>query len=133
VHLTSGNNLLLNTLLASTSLNDSIPLHWRNQVALRVGFSVPLRESFHFEGAYAYANNPVPSSTVTPLTAAIMSNALSTGLTYAKSRYKIALGYQVNLPATANVGNSQILAGEYDNSQIRVWLQTVALTTGVRF
>lgn len=133
VHLTSGDNLLLNTLLHSTSLNDSVPLHWRNQVAIRAGFSVPLRESLRVQGAYAYTNDPVPSGTVTPLTAAIMRNALSTGLTYSRDRYHVALGYQVNLPAGTLVHNSDLLAGEYSDTRIRLWLQTIALTTGIRF
>ncbi len=133
VFLTSGNNVVLNGLLGSTTLNDSVPLHWRNQIAVRCGLSVPVRESFHVEGAYAFTNNPVPSSTLSPLTAAISQNAVSSGVTYTKSRYRIALGYQVNLPSTATVGSSALLAGEYNNTRTRVWLQTIALTTGVRF
>jgi hypothetical protein len=70
---------------------------------------------------------------LTPLTAAIMTDSVSTGLQYRKSRYRVQLGYQVNLPTTDNVGTSQLLAGEYNNSRTRLWLQTLALTTGIRF
>jgi long-subunit fatty acid transport protein len=133
VHLTNGNNVLLNTLLGSTSLNDSVPLHWKNQLAERVGFEVSVAESLTVQGGFAHVNSPVPAATLTPLTAAIMSNTLSTGLTYSKNRIRLELAYQVNLPATADVGASSLLAGEYSNTRTSLWLQTVALTTGVRF
>lgn len=133
VHLTAGNNALINALLNSTSLNDSIPLDWKNQVTVRAGFETSLAESFTLQGAYAHANSPVPAATLTPLTAAIMSDSLSTGLAYAKGPLRLQLGYQVNLPKTATVNNSSLLAGEYSHTRTTLWLQTVALTTGIRF
>jgi long-subunit fatty acid transport protein len=133
VYLTDGNNALLNTLLHSTSLDDAVPLRWRNQWITRAGFEIPLGESFSLEGAYAHGNSPVPAATLTPLTAAIMTDTLSGGIGYAKNRYRVQLAYQANLPQTADVGNSALLAGEYNNTRTSVWLQTVALTTGMRF
>ncbi len=108
VHLTGGDNTLLNSLLASSSLNDAVPLRWRNQIAIRAGLSLPFTESISWQAGYAYTNNPVPSGTLTPLTAAIMSNSVSTGFNYQRSRYRVQLGYQVNLPATARVTESEL-------------------------
>ena len=133
VHLTDGNNALLNTLLNSTALNDSVPLHSRNQLTIRGGCEYSLRESLTLQGAYSYGNSPVPAATLTPLTAAIMRGAVSTGLAYQKSRYRLQLAYQANLPETASVGASSLLAGEYSNTRTSLWLQTIALTTGIRF
>ncbi len=133
VHLTDGNNVLLNSLLNSTSLDDSVPLHWKNQWTVRSGFEVSVRESVSLQAAYSHTNDPVPSATLTPLTAAIMSDALSAGIAYEKNRYRLQLAYQADLPHTATVGTSGLLAGEYSNTRTSLWLQTVALTTGIRF
>ncbi len=133
VHLTDGDNAVLNSLLKSTTLNDSVPLHWRNQLALRAGLSLPVTESVTWQGGYAHTSDPVPQSTLTPLTADIMVSALSTGVQYTHSRYRLELAYQANLPTTKTVGLSQLLAGEYDNTRTHLWLQTIALTTGIRF
>ncbi len=133
VHLTQGDNALLNTLLNSTSLNDSVPLHWKNQLNIRGGLSYSLTETLTAEGAYAHSNSPVPAATLTPLTAAIMTNAVSGGLAFSKNRFRMEAAYQVNLPQSASVGTSGLLAGEYSNSRTSLWLQTVALTTGLRF
>lgn len=60
VHLTGGNNALLNLLLQSTSLDDSVPLYWRNQFIIRTGFDVSIGESLSLQGAYSHGNSPVP-------------------------------------------------------------------------
>ncbi len=133
VHLTDGNNALINSLLNSTSLNDSVPLHWRNQLTIRTGAEFAMGESFTLQGAYSHGNSPVPATTLTPLTAAIMTDAVSGGLVYQKSRYRVQLAYQANLPQTASVGDSSLLAGEFSNTRTSLWLQTIALTTGIRF
>ena len=133
VHLTGGNNTLLNTLLNSTSLNDSVPLEWKNQLTVRTGFEFSLRESVTLQGAYSHGNSPVPASTLTPLTADISTDVLSAGLAYTKNRYRVQLAYQANLPTAASVGMSGLLAGEYSNTRVSLWLQTLALTTGIRF
>ena len=133
VHLTGGTNSDINTLLGSSSLNDSIPLAWRNQLAWRTGVEASIAENTTVLGGYSHTNSPVPASTLTPLTADIMKNALSTGISYYRSRYRFQLAYQANLPSSAEVSKSQLLAGEYDHSKTSLRLQTVVLTTGIRF
>ncbi len=133
VHLTVGSNADINALLGSSSLNDSVPLAWRNQLAWRAGIEASVAENTTLLGGYSYTNSPVPSSTLTPLTANIMKNALSTGISYHRSRYQFELAYQANLPSSAEVKTSKLLAGEYDHSRTSLWLQTVVLTTGIRF
>ncbi|MBV8708204.1 MAG: outer membrane protein transport protein [Acidobacteriaceae bacterium] len=133
VHLTGGANPDINALLGSSSLDDSIPLAWRNQLAWRAGMEASVTENATVLGGYSYTNSPVPSRTLTPMTADIMRNALSTGISYHRSRYRFELAYQANLPSSAEVGTSQLLAGEYDHSKTSLWLQTIVLTTGIRF
>ena len=133
VHLTQGNNPDINSLLGSSTLNDGVPLKWKNQIGARVGVQLALTESTTLMGGYSYTTDPVPASTLTPLTADIMKNALSTGLIYQRIRYKVQLAYQVNLPTSASVQQSSLASGEYDNTRTSLWLQTIVLTTGIRF
>jgi long-subunit fatty acid transport protein len=133
VKLTNGNNSEINGFLGSSSLQDTIPLNWRNQVMFGVGVEVPVAEAFAIRGGYSYATNPVPSSTLTPMTAAILQNTLGTGLGYTRGHYRFDLAYQLQLPATQHVGQSGLLAGEYNNSQVDVMVQSLTLTTSIRF
>ena len=133
VKLTNGNNSDINGFLGSSSLQDTIPLHWRNQSMFGVGVEVPVAEAFAIRGGYSYATDPVPSSTLTPMTAAILQNTLGTGVGYSHGHYRFDLAYQVQLPATQHVGQSELLASEYNNSQVNVMVQSLTLTTRIRF
>jgi long-chain fatty acid transport protein len=133
VSLTNGSNSQINGFLGSSSLQDTIPLRWSNQAMFGVGVEVPVAESFEVRGGYSYATDPVPSSTLTPMTAAILQNTLGAGAGYTHGHYRFDLAYQVQLPATQHVGTSGLLAGEYNNSQVNVMVQALTFTTRIRF
>jgi long-subunit fatty acid transport protein len=133
VKLTNGNNAAINGLVGSNTLNDFIPLQWRNQAVFGVGVESPLGEYFMFRAGYSYATNPVPSATLTPLTAAILQNTIGTGVGYSRGRYNLDLAYQVQLPTSASVGQSTLRSGEYNNSRVEVAVQSITLTTRIHF
>jgi long-subunit fatty acid transport protein len=133
VALTGGTNTTINTVVGANNFNDFVPLHWKNQGAFHAGFEMPVREAFTVRGGYSYASNPVPSSTLTPLTAAIMQNSLAGGIGWSYRRWNYDAAYQAQLPSTESVGTSAILAGEYNNSRVRVWTQSVTLSARVKF
>jgi len=82
---------------------------------------------------YCYGNSPVPTSTLTPMTAAIMEHTFTTGIGYRWKQFQIDFAYQYDLPVTQNIGTSSLLSGEYSNSSVKVSAQTFALTTTMRF
>jgi long-subunit fatty acid transport protein len=133
VALTNGSNPDINGLLQSTSLNDAVPLDWKNQVSVHAGFERKVLESFSLRGGYAHANSPVPGSTLSPLTAAILSNQLTAGVGYRLGRERLDLAYAFDPTATGRVGESALLSGEYSNSIVRIRTQTLLLTTEFRF
>ena len=69
VSLTNGNNADINGLLATNGIKDSIPLKWRDQIVGRVGVERSLAEKAAVRFGYAHSNDPVPGSTLSPLTA----------------------------------------------------------------
>ena len=134
VRLKNGNNKDLNALVGSTSLNDDVPLDWRNQFVWRFGVEYALNPNWTLRAGYAYSQNPVPAGTLTPLTAAITENKVTAGIGYHKGIFKIDLAYQWAIPNTEHVGQS--IAGlrrEYSNSSVRVTEQWVGLTTTIEF
>ncbi len=133
VNLTNGTNTTINGLVGSNDMQDVVPVRWRNQGVFGVGVESPVGEHFAFRGGYSYATNPVPSATLTPMTAAILQNTIGTGAGYSHGRYNFDLAYQVQLPASASVGTSSLLSGEYDNSKVNVTMQSLTLTTRIHF
>jgi len=133
VMLRNGNNTLINSLVGSTSLDDGVPLDWKDQYSVRAGLERALTENFSIRGGFAHANNPVPSSTLSPLTAAILSNQFSTGLGWRHGRANFDAAYSFDPTAKSVVGQSALLSGEYDNSTVKIGIQSVTLSTSLRF
>ena len=63
----------------------------KDQGVFGLGVESPMGEHFTFRGGYSYATNAVPSSTLTPMTAAILQHTLGTGFGYSKGRYNLDL------------------------------------------
>lgn len=133
VTLTNGSNAVINSVVGSTTLIDGVPLHWKDQYSFHGGVERLLTESTSIRFGYAYGNNPVPSGTLTPMTAAIMTNQLSTGFAYHRGRSRFDVGYTFDPTSQAQVKQSSLLAGEYNNSTVRVGIQALTLGYGFQF
>lgn len=133
VKLSEGNNRDLNTFLGKNSLQDNIPLNWRDRWVYRAGLEYEVTENFVLRAGYVYSKSPVPDETLTPLTAAISEHTVTVGAGYQWSRYRIDLAYQWDLPATRNVGDSSYFSGEYSHTSTQVGVHWIALTTSVHF
>ena len=132
VALANGNNADIDGFLHSNALFDSVPLHWKDQFSFHAGFERTLTENLSFSAGVAHANDPVPAATLSPLTAAIVSNQVSTGFGYRMGRTRFDLAYSYDFEGNAQVGQSALLFGEYDNSRLRVGTQAVTLTTSFK-
>jgi long-chain fatty acid transport protein len=133
VRLSNGSNPAINGLVGGTSLADDIPLEWRDSWVFRVGAEYHLSEAWILRAGYAHGQSPVPSSTLTPMTAALMEHTVATGAGYSLGRWSFDAAYQFDLPASRSIGISALRSGEYSNSSIEVLVHTVSLTARYRF
>ena len=133
VRLTNGNNADLNGLVGSRRLDDNIPLRWDDQFVGRVGAEQRFGEHWSVRGGYAYANNPVPDATLTPLNAAITEHLLTAGAGYRTGPVSIDAYFQWQIPATARVRTSGLASGEYSDSVTEINVEQFGLTVKVAF
>ena len=132
VSLSNGSNRDINGFLASSSLVDTVPVGWKDQFTFSGFAEKQLGETISLSGGWSHRTNPVPSSTLSPMTAAIMKNGFATGLGWKRSRVRFDLGYQFNFGAEQSVGKSQLAGGEFNGSRVRVGTQALTLTTSFR-
>jgi long-chain fatty acid transport protein len=132
VSLSGGNNATVNSVLGS-SFKDLIPLNWRNEFVYRAGLEYYVAKNLALRAGYSFGTSPVPDSTLSPLTAAIMENTLSAGIGYQLDHFHFDLAYQYSLPAKQYVVTSGLRAGEYSNSSTEVSMHILALTTSYHF
>ncbi len=133
VSLTNGNNADINALLQSSSLQDRVPLNWKEQFPVHIGVEHSLSEFVVARAGYAHANRAVPASTLTPLTAAIHGDAVSAGAGLHRGRFITDAAYTCIPSATTHVTHSGLATPQYDNSRTTVGLQTLTVSTTLVF
>ena len=118
-------------MVGADAFTDHIALRWHNQGALHAGLEAPLSPAWTLRGGYTFLSDPVPSATLTPLTAAILRHALAAGAGWARGAWAYDLAYRAQLPASESVGQSALQAGEFSQSRVRI--STQSLTVSSRF
>jgi len=132
VAMSNGSNPGVNGALGA-NFSDSVPMNWRDQFVYRAGLAYDVTENLSLRAGYCYGQAPVPDSTLSPMTAAIMEHTLTAGMGYRWKNYAIDFAYQYDLPTDRNVGTSSLLSAEYSNSSTGVQIHWFSLTTSVRF
>lgn len=133
VRLRNGDNDELTSVLGADRFDDRIPLRWRDQWVWRVGVEYGLGDHWTARAGYSYGNNPVPSETLTPLTAAIFEHKIGAGLGYKNGRVAVDAAWQWALPASERIGKTDLLAREYGRSGVEVDTHRVSITTSIAF
>ena len=133
ITLTGGNNADLNAFLGSDTLRDTVPLNWRDRAVFRSGVEIRATDALTLRFGHSFGDNPVPASTLTPLTAAIARHTASAGIEWRQKHISLAAAYQYDLPVTVNVGASSLATGEYSNSRTSVAVHWLGLTAAYRF
>lgn len=117
--LSNGNNAGINALSGGSSLEDTLPLDWKNSYALKLGYEYH-SEKNTFQGGYIFNRNPVPTSTLTPLIPGILEHALSLGYDHKGQHWILSSAYQYSFGPKESVGTSKIIGGDFDNSTMEV-------------
>jgi long-subunit fatty acid transport protein len=133
VKLTNGTNPVINGVAGSNALEDFVPLDWHDQATVRTGVEMPVGEKWVARAGYAYSSDPVPSSTLMPMTAAILRNSIGAGAGWYAGRWRVDMAYQAQLPASESVGTSAIKASEFNNSRVDAMTQSLAITVRTHF
>lgn len=133
IRLNNGNNNDINGVVGTPNIYDAVPLRWEDQFVYRLGVEFQATDAIALRAGYTYGKSPVPDSTLTPLTAAIMEHKLGGGVGWKNDRYFVDAAYQYSLPASQRVGTSALQAGEYSNSKTEVSVHMVAVTFGMNF
>ena len=126
VFLTNGNNGSL-----PVAITDIVPLDWDDQIIFHLAGEYAWSDRLTLRAGYSYADNTVPSATLTPTTAAITEHSLGFGFAYHWHDFQVDFGYQWNLTNSVSTGNSRLLFDEYDNASVDV--STHYLSIGISF
>jgi long-subunit fatty acid transport protein len=122
--LSEGDNPQLNGIVSmmtgSDSVQDTFPLHWKDSYSLRLGYEYFLNAKDTLRFGYIYNENPVPSSTLTPLIPGIIKHEVTLGYGRTWDKWAFNVSYLYAFKSEQSVNNSEILGGDFDQSTVRV-------------
>lgn len=124
--LTNGTNGELNAFLGSTSIADTVPLDWDNQLTFHIGGELTRGDRTYRLG-YEYSDLPVPTSTMTPLTGAILRHGVSAGLTMPLNGYALDLAYRASFGADTTIEASALKGTEYPGTRLNLMLHSIGI------
>ncbi len=125
--LTNGTNDELNALLGDSSIADTAPLDWENQVTFKVGGEYSDNTRVYRLG-YEYSNVPVPTSTMTPMTGATLQHALSAGVSMPFNGHTIDFSYRLGMDSgTTMIDALDLQGGEYSGSRLDLMVHSISV------
>ena len=133
ITLTNGTNAAINGLVGSNRIEEEVPLDWKNQLVRRAGVEYGWGPTVVLRGGYAYGPSPVPSNTLTPMTAAIVEHTVGFGVGLLQGRTRLDIGYQWSPVKERLVQETALQGSEYDNTSVAVGVQGLVISVGRRF
>jgi long-subunit fatty acid transport protein len=105
--------------LVPLPVSDTLPLNWMNSVSMRLGYEWMPNDLDTWRCGYVYHGSPVPDSTLNPYLDGILVHAFSLGYSRKFERVTFNSGYQYCFGPTRNVGTSEIIGGDFNNTDMR--------------
>jgi long-chain fatty acid transport protein len=102
--------------VVGNELKEQFPLRWKDTFTTKLGVEHELDPSSTFRAGYVYHQNPIPNSTLTPFIQATLEHALSVGYGKKLGSNELDFAYQYSFGSDRNVGASQFIGGDFDNS-----------------
>jgi long-chain fatty acid transport protein len=110
------------------STNEQFPLHWRDSLSTRVGYEITLENDHVVRLGYVHHRSPIPSGTMTPYIPAALEHAFSTGYGLQVFNWNLDLAYMFSFGPMVDVGTSDFIGGDFDDSQSWDRTHAIAIT-----
>ena len=101
---------------AFPEIYEEFPLDWRDSLSVRLGYEQHFDLDKTLRCGYVYHRNPIPDSTITPFIQAPLENAFSVGYGWKWNCWNIDFSYMFTYGAERNVGTSDFIGGDFDDS-----------------
>jgi long-chain fatty acid transport protein len=109
-----------NVVLSSNTpaFNQKIPDHWKSGFEYRFGVQYDLSQHWVVRGGYAFGQNAIPSSTLSPLVPDANYHLLGLGVGYVQTDWTVDIAYQFIYRERRHVGDSiygALVNGTWEN------------------
>lgn len=134
LRLSEGTNSTINGLAGSSSIEDIIPMNWKDRFVFHFGSEYYLNPKTTLRAGYIYGKSPIPDSTLVPVLAAIMEQTVTLGVGYKpQESWEYNVAYQYSFKHEQTTGQSGLVGGDFNNSKNKIYSNSVILTLTYRF
>ena len=101
-------------------VRDSLPLNWDDSISIKVGFECEKDDGTILRCGYAFHDNAIPGSTITPLIPANLEHTVTFGITKTcGEKSHIDFAYMYSWGPEQPTNTSAILGGDYSFATVR--------------
>jgi long-subunit fatty acid transport protein len=115
------------------SLTEEFPLQWRDTLSVKLGVERDIGAGRVMRGGYVYHRSPIPEATLTPFIQTTLEHAISVGYGWTVGGKQIDLAYQYSFSEQQEVGTSQFVGGDFNNSSHNTRAHWVSIGVVQRF
>jgi long-subunit fatty acid transport protein len=133
LRLSDGDNAGINAFVGSDEAKDVFPLGWRDSYSVRVGYELRLLEDTTLRLGYVYNLNPIPKRTLTPLLPGTLEHSFSIGLGKRLGAFEVHVAYQYAFAREQHIEQSDLVGGDFDDSELDAQAHWGFVTLGARF
>lgn len=119
--------------LVGPVITDSFPLRWKDTVSFRFGYEWDSSAVCTWRFGYVYNDSPAPDATLTPYLDGVLEHSFSLGYTRRLYSADLNLAYQYQFGPERQVGDSEIVGNDFDNSTFRAQAHWIAVSVSVPF
>ena len=116
-----------------STLDETLPLNWRDTVSARVGYERHFGCGRVGRVGYTYHRNPIPAGTLTPYVQTILEHTFSAGYGWCCGDWHIDLAYQFTFGPEVVVTTSDLAGGDFDQSRHEAAAHVLLVTLLKRF
>jgi long-chain fatty acid transport protein len=101
------------------AFNQTIPANWKSGFEYRFGVQYDLTQHWTIRGGYAFGQNAIPSSTMSPLVPDSNYHLLALGVGYSQQSWQVDVAYQFIYRETRHISDSiygSQVDGSWDNN-----------------
>ncbi len=102
--------------VVGNELREEFPLRWRDTLSVKFGVEREFGLGKIIRAGYVYHRNPIPVETLTPFIQSTLEHAVSIGYGWQRSELSFDVAYQYSFSGQQDVGASQFIGGDFDNS-----------------
>ncbi|MBI3466226.1 MAG: outer membrane protein transport protein [Planctomycetes bacterium] len=116
-----------------TPIRDSFPLDWDDSVSLRIGYELFSTPCDVWRLGYVYNSRNIPSSTLTPYIPAILEHSFTVGYGKRWGNWTFDTAYQFSFSPERHVDGSDLVGGDFDNSEVKAQAHWLLLSASYRW